>query len=269
MYGAVIGDIIGSVYEFNNLKSKRFHLFHADAAPTDDSVLTAAVAESLLTGADPAATFREWGRRYPDAGYGGHFQHWLRNSRMGPYGSWGNGAAMRVSPVAMVATSDEEALSLVMQVTEPTHGHREGIRGAAAAVHAIRLAMAGQRPADIRQAIVTEFSYDLSASVDAIRPGYAFSEACIDTVPQALTCALEAEDFEDAIRNAVSIGGDTDTVCAIAGPLAEALFGVPEHILAEAVRRMPDDMRDVLERLYGAVGIEPGTRPRRGPTQNP
>lgn len=263
MYGAVVGDIIGSVYEFDNHRSKRFHLFHDDAAPTDDSVLTAAVAEALLTGKDPAALFREWGRRYPDAGYGGRFADWLADPRMGPYGSWGNGAAMRVSPVALMAASDEEAFRLVLRVTEPTHGHAEGIRGAAATVHAIRMAMAGAAPTDIRASVVATFRYDLSSTVDEIRPGYQFTEACVDTVPQALTCALDAEDFEDAIRNAVSIGGDTDTVCAIAGPVAEALWGIPAHILAEARSRMGGDMLEVLDQLYVAAGTIPGHRPGR------
>jgi ADP-ribosylglycohydrolase len=213
-------------------------------------VCTIAVAECLLDGGDPAAALRKWGQRYPRRGYGGMFRKWLADPSVGPYGSFGNGAAMRVSPAALVAESLDEALNYSHHVTAVTHNHPEGLKGAAATVTAIRLARQGNEPAYIRALVGERFGYDLSRSVDAIRPDYRFNETCQETVPQAIICALEATDFEDAIRNAVSLGGDADTLAAIAGPIAEALFGIPEEIKRKGWLRLPKDMRDVLERLY-------------------
>ena len=250
MLGACIGDIIGSVYEFNAWKSRDFPLFSEKSEFTNDTVCTIAVAECLLDGSDPAAGLRKWCHRYPGRGYGGSFAVWLRDAGMGPYNSYGNGAAMRVSPAAWLGRSLEEALAFARQVTEVTHNHPEGIKGAEATVTAIWLARQGEAPADIRRRIQASFGYDLSRSVDAIRPEYRFNEICQDTVPQAIVCALEADSFERAIRNAVSLGGDADTLAAIAGPIAEVLFGIPEDIRRKGRARLPKDMRDVLERLY-------------------
>ena len=255
MLGACIGDIIGSVYEFNAWKSLEFPLFGEKSEFTDDTVCTIAVAECLLDGSDPAATLRKWGHRYPGRGYGGSYAVWLRDPKMGPYNSYGNGAAMRVSPAALLAGTLEEALRMADHVTAVTHNHPEGLKGAAATVTAIWLARQGVAPEDIRERIQKDFGYDLSRSVDEIRPGYRFNETCQDTVPQAIVSALEATSFEDAIRNAVSLGGDADTLAAIAGPIAEVLFGIPEDIRRKGWMRLPKDMRDVLERLYAKAGV--------------
>ena len=250
MLGACIGDIIGSVYEFQAWKSREFPLFPERSEFTDDSVCTVAVAECLLDGNDPALSLRKWCHRYPGRGYGGNFAVWLRETSMGPYNSFGNGAAMRVSPAALLAGNLEEALRMADHVTAVTHNHPEGLKGAAATVTAIWLARQGVAPEDIRERIQEDFGYDLSRSIDEIRPSYRFNETCQDTVPQAIVSALEATSFEDAIRNAISLGGDADTLAAIAGPIAEVLFGIPEEIRKRGWARLPKDMRDVLERLY-------------------
>ena len=219
MLGAVIGDIVGSVYEFNNYRAKDFDpFFHPNAFFTDDTVCTVAVADALLNRRDPAVALKDWGRRYWEiGGWGARFGDWLTRDDLAAYGSYGNGAAMRVAPAGLLASSLEEAIALSDRVTEVTHNHPEGMRGAAATAATIFLARSGIQARQIRQDIARRFGYDLSASVDEIRPVYRFNETCQETVPQALICALEATDFEDAIRNAISIGGDSDTVAAIAG----------------------------------------------------
>ena len=252
MIGAIAGDIVGSVYEWNNYKSKDFQpLFRGDSSYTDDSICTIAVADALLNEKHPAACLKEWGRWYFDNhGWGSAFRRWLMSQDDGPYNSWGNGAAMRVSAAALLASSLEEALDSATRVTEVTHNHPEGLKGAGATTMAIYLARQGQDARTIRKTIEKTFGYDLSMTVDEIRPGYRFNESCQNTVPQALICALEATSFEDAIRNAISIGGDSDTIAAIAGPVAEAMFGVPGWIRLETERKLPMDMRVVLNALY-------------------
>ncbi len=252
MLGAAAGDIIGSVYEFNPTKRKDFTpLFAAEATFTDDTVLTVAVADALLhDDPDVAACMKRWGRKYPHRGWGGMFSRWLASDDVGAYGSFGNGAAMRVSPAGFLAGSLEEAWELSDRVTRVTHDHPEGMKGARATAAAIYLAFEGMPPAAVRGFLEERFGYDLSRSVDGIRPGYRFDESCQRTVPEAITCALEAVDFEDAIRNAVSLGGDADTLAAIAGPIAEARFGIPEEILLAAWERLPDEMRPILRALY-------------------
>ncbi|MFM2275237.1 MAG: hypothetical protein RL211_1109 [Pseudomonadota bacterium] len=252
MIGAVAGDIVGSVYEWKNYKAKDFSpLIREDSFYTDDTICTIAVADALLNGKPPAVCLKEWGVRYFDNnGWGSAFRRWLVSANDGPYNSWGNGAAMRVSPAAWIATSLDEALLHAARVTEVTHNHPEGMKGAAATTTAIYLARKGQNAAIIRRMIEDQFGYNLSTTVDEIRPGYRFNESCQGTVPQALVCALDATSFEDAIRNAVSIGGDSDTVAAIAGPVAEAMFGVPLWIQQEVHRKLPCDMRDILDSLY-------------------
>ncbi len=250
MYGAVIGDIVGSIYEAQNRKSKDFELFGPGCTFTDDTVCTVAVAAALLDGLDPAVSLRVWGGRYPDRGYGASFREWLRRPEMGPYRSWGTGAAMRAGPAGFLARDVDEAAALARHVTAVSHDHPEGIKGAAAVATAVRLALEGVPALELRAEIAARFGYDLSQSVDQIRPGYRFDPSCQGTVPQALTCALEATGYEDALRNAVSIGGDSDTIACIAGAVAEALFGIPDDILARGKSYLPPEMIDVLDRLY-------------------
>lgn len=254
MFGALIGDLVGSVYEWNATKRKDFQpLIAAHAFYTDDSVLTIAVADAFLNGRDLVASFKDWGRRYPNSGWGSRFAQWLFSDETAPYGSYGNGSAMRVSPVALLAGDLDEALELARRSAAVTHDHPEGIKGAQATAMAIYLARQGLAPELIR-ARVAEFSgYDLDRTVDDIRPGYCFDVTCQGSVPEALICALEAESFEDALRNAISLGGDADTLAAIAGPVAEARFGIPQDIAAAAWARVPADMRAVLEALYAAA----------------
>lgn len=251
MIGAIIGDIAGSIYEFKNYRAKDFEFFGRGADYTDDTVCTIAVADALLNGLDPAQTLAAWCRRHPGRGYGGMFGQWIHSRELHPYGSYGNGAAMRVSPAGLLGRTLDGALDMAQRVTAVTHNHPEGLKGAAATVHAIFLARQGAARERIREAIAAAYGYDLDRTVDAIRPHYVFNESCQGTVPEALVCAFEARDFEDAIRNAVSIGGDSDTVAAIAGGVAEALFGVPEALQKEALARLPEEMRVIVGRFYG------------------
>lgn len=250
MLGAIIGDIVGSIYEFNNHRSKDFPFFGEGADFTDDTVLTVAVADALLHDKPVARTLADWSWRYPGRGYGGRYAAWLRTWDLAPYGSFGNGAAMRVSPAALLARSLDEALAMARKVTEVTHDHPEGLKGAAATVHGIVLARDGAVPDKIRKEIAATYGYNMDRSVDGIRPGYEFNESCQKTVPEALICALEATSFEDALRNAISIGGDSDTIAAIAGPLAEALFGIPQTLIEQGRRYLPLPMLEVIDRLY-------------------
>ena len=250
MLGAIIGDIAGSIYEFDNYRAKDFEFFGRRADFTDDTVCTIAVSDVLLNQRDPAQTLAAWCRRYPGRGYGSMFARWIDAREQRPYNSFGNGAAMRVSPAGLLARTLDEGLAMSRRVTEVTHNHPEGLKGAAATVHAIFLARQGAAPAQIRKEIQTTYGYDLNRTVDDIRPHYVFNETCQRTVPEALVCALEARDFEDAIRNAISIGGDSDTVAAIAGGVAEALFGVPQPLADAGLAKLPEEMQKVIERLY-------------------
>ena len=259
MLGAIIGDIVGSVYEFNNYRAKNFTpFFHRRAFYTDDTVCTIAIADALINERHPGVALKDWGQRYwENGGWGGRFAVWLGSASLEPYGSYGNGAAMRVAPAGLLAALTEEAVELSDRVTGVTHNHPEGMKGGAATACAIVLARQRQSPMTIREFIASEFGYDMERTVDDIRPGYVFNETCQRTVPEALICALEATSFEDAIRNAISIGGDSDTVGAIAGGVAEALFGIPEDIAGDAWRRLPEDMRAVLTELYARAGSVP------------
>lgn len=258
MLGALIGDLVGSVYEWHNIKTKEFQPFIAPRAfLTDDSVLTVAVADALLHDRPWVESFKDWGRRYPHSGWGGRFAKWLFSGETAPYGSFGNGSAMRVSPAALLAASLDEALELARQSALPTHDHPEGVKGAQATAMAIFLARQGLAAMDIRSQVAAFSGYDLKPTVDDIRPAYRYDVTCQGSVPQALICALEAESFEDAIRNAISIGGDSDTLAAIAGPVAEARFGIPPDIRAQAWNRVPADMQTVLEKLYARVESPP------------
>lgn len=255
MIGAVIGDIVGSRFEWRPRKSKDFEFFHRRCHFTDDTVCSAAVADIVMYDRPPAETLQAWCRRYPGSGYGGMFRKWIVQDPPRPYGSFGNGAAMRVSPVAhFYRESDLEiALEASDRVTGVTHNHEEGIKGARATVHAIWLAYREESADVIRKVIAEEYGYDLSRTVDEIRPDYTFNETCQRTVPEALTCAFESESFEDAIRNAISLGGDADTLGAIAGPIAEVLHGIPEEFKERAIDthlKSAKDIRLTLEDLY-------------------
>ncbi len=255
MWGAIIGDIAGSVYEWDRIKTKEFEFLGPDCRYTDDSVCTAAVAEILLGDLPAASTLQWWCRNHPGRGYGYMFSFWINRPDPEPYGSYGNGAAMRVSPAAFLNCnrSLEEALAAADRVTEITHNHSEGIKGARAATHAIWLAFQKHEPKDIRRIIERTYSYDLYRTVDDIRPGYSFNETCQETVPEAITCALESTSFEDAVRNAVSLGGDSDTLAAIAGSIAEAMHGIPDHLVAKAVDQYlagAPDIVKVITRMY-------------------
>lgn len=255
MLGAIAGDVIGSVYEAAPIKSKDFPLFGDASTFTDDTVCTAAVADWLLHGGDVARYLRRWGRQHPWRGYGGMFARWLADDSLPAYGSWGNGAAMRVTPCAYLAAGDDEALRLAEAACVVSHDHPQAVRGAKAVVLAIRLAGRGEPPARVRDTIAACFGYDLDASVAEIRPGYAFDVSTAGTVPPALICALEAKDFEDAVRNAVSLGGDADTLACIAGGVAEARFGVPDAIATEVEARLSADLLVLLERFRSAVAV--------------
>ena len=248
MLGAIIGDVAGSLYEFSSNKTKDFPFFAPGSRVTDDSIMTIAVgcacADSDLTDewgfkASVVWNMRNLGRMYPSAGYGGMFYQWLHSDIMPPYNSFGNGSAMRVSQVAWVAESLEQAETLAKWSAEVTHDHPEGIKGAQAVAAAIYLAKEGASKAEIKAYIEKKY-YVLDFTLDEIRPGYEFDVTCQGSVPQAIQCFLEAEDFEDAIRNAISLGGDGDTLAAMAGAIAEAYFGIPED-LADRVMAFFDD----------------------------
>ena len=255
MFGAVIGDTVGSRYEFGNFRSTRFAFFGPGCHFTDDTVCTAAVADILLNGRDPAATMQAWCRRYPACSWGGRFGRWIHEEAPAPYGSYGNGAAMRVSPAAFLNRRRPlaEALAAADRVTRITHDHPEGLKGARATTHAIWLAFQEETPGSIAAAIAEAYGYDLSRDVAAIRETYEYNETCQRTVPEALTCALEAADFEQAVRNAVSLGGDADTLAAIAGSVAEALYGIPPEFRSFAeteILKDAPDIREVLRAMY-------------------
>ena len=259
MTGAILGDMIGAPYEFDRgNKTKDFPLFSRDSEFTDDSVMTIAVAQALMDspGKDDeeiketlVSSMQMWGRRYPDAGYGGMFYTWLRERHPKPYGSFGNGSAMRVSSAGWLFDSLEETRHMARLTAEVTHNHPEGIKGAEAAASAIYLARTGRGKDEIKAYIESEFGYDLSRTCDEIRPGYHHVESCQQTVPEAITAFLEGVDFEDVIRTAVSLGGDCDTLTCIAGGIAEAFYGVPDDMASECRKRLPFDMRSVLDRF--------------------
>ena len=269
MYGAILGDMIGSPYEFDRgKKTKDFPFFDRGATFTDDSVMTIAVAEALMlanaSGAitDEASTksliidsLHKWGRRYPDAGYGGRFMSWLRSRERQPYGSYGNGSAMRVSAAGWMYDDLGFTRTIARWTAEVTHDHPEGIKGAEATAAAIWLARNGANKANIRGYVANEIGYDLSRTCDQIRPGYRHVESCQETVPEAVTAFLEGKDFEDVIRTAVSLGGDCDTLTCIAGSVAEAFYGVPDYLKKECEERLPKDMRSVLTQFHAGLKI--------------
>lgn len=250
MVGAIAGDIIGSAYEAAPIKTTTFSLFSARSCFTDDTVLTVATAEAFLDRADYARTYRRLARAYPASGFGAAFTRWFRAENAPPYNSWGNGSAMRVSPVGWAFTDESRVLREAEKSAAVTHNHAEGIRGAQATALAILLARQGRGRKDIRIALGERFGYDLNRSVPAIRPHYGFEIACQRSVPEAIICFLESSDFESAVRNAVSLGGDSDTQACIAGAIAEAYYGpLPPVIQTEIAKRIPAPFRNVIARF--------------------
>ena len=264
MYGAILGDIIGSPFEFDRGdKTKNFKLFSRRSHFTDDSVMTLAVCEALLkVGQDATvkeiedaviSSMQSWGRRYPHEGYGGYFRCWLTARHPEPYNSFGNGSAMRVSAAGWLYDSLEKTRVVAKATANVTHNHPEGIKGAEATASAIFMARNGSSKEEIKKYIENEFHYDLNRTLDEIRPSFHMDETCQKTVPEAIIAFLEARDFEDAIRNAVSLGGDTDTLGAITGSIAEAYFGISETLISECRNRVNKDMRDVVDAFYSLV----------------
>ena len=260
MIGAIFGDIVGSVYEFNNIKTKEFPLFSEKSEFTDDTVMTVAVANALIEWRREGAlevfkkilvrSMHKFGKAYPYAGYGVRFCMWLNFGEIEPYGSWGNGSAMRVSPVAWYADSLDEAIGLAKASAEVTHDHPEGIKGAVVTAGAIYLARTGASMEDIQKFVSSYYTIDFT--LDEIRPYYRFNESCQNTVPQAMQAFFESKSFEDAIRNAVSIGGDSDTLAAICGAVAEGYYGMSECEKEKALSYLDDTLglavRDFLKR---------------------
>lgn len=247
MRGAIAGDIIGSIYEGSPIKTKQFPLFGEHCSYTDDSVLTVATADHLLYGGGYAPTYRAYARRYPNAGYGGLFSQWMRSQEMGPYNSWGNGSAMRVSPIGFAFDSLEEALDEARRSAAVTHNHPEGIKGAQATVAAIVMGRQGFSREQIAGEIAQRFGYDLSRCLDEIRPHYSFKASCQETVPEAIIALLESSDWEDAVRNAISLGGDADTLACITGGMAEAFYGgVPGPIEHEVRSRLTNELNNIV-----------------------
>ena len=276
MLGAIVGDIVGSVYEWNNIKTKDFPLFRENCFFTDDTVMTCAVAEAVMIGGrkdDFIDAMKKYGRMYPDAGYGTRFSSWIDSDNREPYYSFGNGSAMRVSPCAWLMDCGfcartgmtPSTRKLARLSAEVTHNHPEGIKGAMATTDAIFLCRyyfggycgnyeqpINDNPIEckrrIKDYIEQEYRYNLSQTLDEIRPTYRFNETCQDTVPQAIIAFLESRDFEDAIRNAISLGGDSDTLAAITGSIAEAAYGIPDWIKEKAYSYLDEPLKDVIER---------------------
>ena len=246
MIGAIAGDIIGSVHEGTGLKTKAFDLFGPYHRFTDDTVLTVAVAESILRGSNLIDVLHDYFTRYPQAGYGGSFIEWASQRKRTPYNSWGNGSAMRVSPVAYAYKSLTDVLRHAERTAAVTHDHREGIRGAQATAAAIFLARTDKDRRRLRRYLSESFGYDLSRPLDSIRSDYAFDVSCQGSVPESIIAFLEATDYEDAVRNAISLGGDADTMAAITGAIAEAYWEVPQEIETEALARLDDHLRGVV-----------------------
>ena len=252
MIGAIVGDIVGSRFEFNNNRSKFFVLFDSTCGPTDDSIMTISIMDAILkAGGDidklgecAVKSMREIGQHYPDCGFGGRFYDWMFSDDPKPYGSYGNGAAMRVSPVAYFAKDIEDAKKMSKAVTEVTHNHPEGIKGAECTAVCVWAALHNWSKEEIEELAKTY--YDLDFTLDEIRDTYKFNETCQRTVPQAIEAFLESTDFEDAIRNAISIGGDSDTVAAITGAVAGAFYGVPDDIRVKATTYLDKRLSSIL-----------------------
>ncbi|MFO7910559.1 MAG: ADP-ribosylglycohydrolase family protein [Desulfotignum sp.] len=248
MLGVIAGDIIGSVYEHSAIKTTDFQLFRRYSRFTDDTVLTIAIADAILNQTDYARSLKYFGRNYPDAGYGGAFIDWIFESEITPYNSWGNGSAMRVSPVGFAFSTVETVLSEAQKSAEVSHNHVEGIKGAQAAALAVFLARTGESKENIRKEISERFGYNLKRTIDEIRPHYRFDVSCQGSVPEAIIAFLDSDDYEDAVRKAVSLGGDSDTLACIAGGIAQAFYKeIPLEIIAEVRKRLPQDFLEIID----------------------
>ncbi|MBP1748654.1 MAG: ADP-ribosylation/Crystallin [Deltaproteobacteria bacterium] len=247
MIGAIGGDIIGSVYERHNTKTMDFPLFSSWCRFTDDTVMTVAIADAILSGEDYGTKLKEWYRLYPDRGYGPGFRRWAASDRVTTRHSMGNGSAMRVSPIGFAFDDLDRILDEAKKSAEASHNHPEGIKGAQAVASAVFLARTGSRKDRIRQYVEDTFSYRLNRSLDEIRPRYRFDATCPSSVPEAITAFLESEDYEDAVRKAISLGGDSDTIACIAGGIAEAFYGVPDNIVVQVLEMLDDKQRMVID----------------------
>lgn len=256
MLGAIAGDIIGSIFEFSNHKSEDFELFGRYTRFTDDSVLTIATADAILNGKEYAEVYREWGRKYPNAGYGARFSDWLRSDSMTAYGSYGNGSAMRVSPVGFAYNSLEDVLREAERSAEVTHDHPEGVKGAQCVAAAIFLARTGAGKQEIKEYSEKRFCYDLSKSLDEIRPNYGFDETCQGSVPQAIRAFLESSSWEDAVRKGISLGGDSDTIGCIVGGIAQAYYkGISRPVSEETLKKVSNDFLPIIREFNSRFNV--------------
>jgi ADP-ribosylglycohydrolase len=255
LLGAIAGDVIGSVFEFHNIKTTDFELFSSNSRCTDDTVLTIALADSILHDKPLSRTFQEYGRTYPHSGYGGHFREWIYQENPKPYNSWGNGSAMRVSPAGFAFQTEETVLKEAKKSAEETHNHPEGIKGAQATAISIFLARMGKSKQEIKNYVEKHFHYNLSRSLDDIRPTYRFDVSCQGSVPEAIIAFLESSDYENAIRLAVSIGGDSDTIACITGGIAHAYYqNIPEIIEEQTLSRLPEEFRIIMHQFDEQFG---------------
>jgi ADP-ribosylglycohydrolase len=250
MLGAIAGDVIGSIYEHRPIKTKEFPLFQGLSRFTDDTVLTVAIADAILESRSYLEILKIYTRKYPNAGYGSHFWQWAHSERQEPYNSWGNGSAMRVSPVGYAFDSIERVLEEAERSAAVTHNHPEGVKGAQAVALAVYLARQDASMDDIRSELQTRFGYDLDRRLEQIRPDYHFDVSCQGSVPEAIISFLESSNYEDAIRNAISLGGDSDTLACISGGIASAFYGgVPGSIVDQVRRRLPGEFLEVIDRF--------------------
>lgn len=261
MYGAIIGDIVGSRFEFDRGPwTKDFEFITARCSWTDDTVMTVAIAEALMNAGIEGSveairkecirSMKRWGKKYPDAGYGARFIHWVLSDEPTPYNSLGNGSAMRVSAAGWLYDSLERTREVARATAEVSHNHFEGIKGAECTAAVMFLARTGANKAKIREYVTKEFAYDISKKVDEMRPLHRHDETCMDALQKALISFFESESYEDVIRNAVSLGGDTDTIAAIAGAMAEAFYGIPDAFITDAKKIITSDMQEVVEKFW-------------------
>ena len=258
MLGAIIGDIVGSVYEFNNIKSTDFELFYEESCFTDDTVMTLAVAKWLIEDKTHSSQhlikcMQELGRRYPDAGYGGTFYRWIFQDNPQPYNSWGNGAGMRVSPIGLYAKKLDEALRLAEITASVSHDHPEGIKGAQAIAASVFLCKTGRTKEEIKDYVERTFRYDLNRTIDEIRPNYRFDVSCQGSVPEAIIAFLEGNSFEEVLRLAISLGGDSDTIACMACSIAACMYPIPVEIEDVCNDILTDDLREIKDKFCSLV----------------